>query len=240
MNLDSVIARVREELDSRRTHAEAMAARVAPPPPPRAPIEVGRLPREEPLADPQDRAGLLRLPPQAFIAAAYRILLGREVDPQGEAHYGGVLARAERTRLEVLLEIAASAEAAPSRLPQWLREERARRERAAKGGIMAWLRGDGPGPDATRELECRELAALERERRLAAQVDLLAAAFEDLQARSLEEAQLLRAALAALEEAKAPRDACAALAAQVASLHARVRDLDEGLDAAGREPARDG
>jgi hypothetical protein len=73
-------------------------------------------------------AELMALHDDHFVAAAYRCLLGREVDFQGLAHYGGLLDQGA-SRTSILLELARSSEARgqPPRLPDlaaWLVRQR--------------------------------------------------------------------------------------------------------------------
>ncbi len=59
----------------------------------------------------QHVADFLALPPDVFLQAAYRTLLGREPDADGAAHYQRALLRGKLTRIEILGRLMLSPEA---------------------------------------------------------------------------------------------------------------------------------
>jgi hypothetical protein len=64
-----------------------------------------------PFLTPQHASDFLALPLDVFIGSAYRLLLGREPDAAGAAHYQRMLLRGSLTRIEMLGRLSFSAEA---------------------------------------------------------------------------------------------------------------------------------
>lgn len=227
MNVDALVARARDEIASRRTFATEMSVPAAAPasPPAWAPLEMARASEPAPRVDATHTDHLMSLTGSAFLAHAYRAVLGREVDPQALNHYLAMLLDGRRTRAEVLLELADSAEGRARPALHGLAALREQRDRSTGWrAIVDFLRR---GPQLLRDVERRAHEVAERERRMALVVDSVAAAVATLQARLAEEARDVRGLVHAVDDSKAPRQASLHMAMHLAALQTRVAELQE-------------
>ncbi len=223
MNLDALVARARDEVAQRRTFVEQMSAsdpRLERPPRDCA-ADVAAVAEPEPREEAMDVEALMPLAGRAFVTQAYRAVLGREPDAAGLGYHAEALREGRMKRADVLLSLAESAEgrARPRPLPGL---DLLGRQRARHAGMLGrwWAIVDflREGPAMRRLAERREHEAAERERRLAAAIESLAATLDDVQAQ-----------VRALDESKAPREPALHLAMHVVALQSRVKELQEVL-----------
>jgi len=225
MDVDALVARARDEVAARRTFAAQMSASDKPLEPRLRDCAAAVAAATEPEtpANAASAEALMPLSGHAFVALAYRAVLGREADAAGLDYHAGALREGRMTRADLLLTLAESAEgrARPQPLPGL---DVLGRRRARHAGMMGrwWAIVDflREGPAMRRLAERREHEAAERERRQAAAIAAVAATLEDLHAQ-----------VRSLDESKAPREPSVHLAMLVASLQSRVKELQEAAEA---------
>lgn len=221
MNVDALVARARDEVAARRTFATEMSSGGSE-------IEGGATRQDAPLPvaalpDPRVEAthsdALMPLAGRAFVASAYRAVLGREADAHGLEHFTAELRAGRLTRADLLLALAQSEEGrAKAQCLAGLEAlgERRLRHEGFLGRLRALRDFLREGPALRRELERLEHDLAEREHHLASVIDALASALGETRQR-----------LQALDDAKAPREASLHVAMHVAALQTRVRELQE-------------
>jgi len=233
MNVDALVARARDEVATRRTFAAQMSSSDTRLDRPLRDYEAAvaaidaagadAAAAPEPSLEAASAEALMPLAGRAFVAQAYRAVLGREADGAGLDYHTEALRQGRMTRADVLLSLAESAEgrARPRPLPGL---HLLGRQRARHSGMMGrwWAIVDflREGPAMRRLAERREHEVAERERLLAAAIGSLAAVLNDVQAQ-----------LCALDESKAPREPSLHLAMHVAALQSRVKELQEAAAA---------
>jgi hypothetical protein len=238
MNVDALVARARDEIATRHTFAAQMSVSDTRPGSSSrdfaAPVSAAADP--EPPVQAASVEALMTLAGHAFVAQAYRAVLGREADGEGLEYHAEALREGRMTRADVLLSLAESAEgrARPQPLPGLaaLGRKRARRT-GFLGRWWAMLDFLREGPAMRVQLERREHQVAERERRLSEEIRALAGGIQSLAAgiQSLAaDVDDVRAQVLALDESKAPREPSLHLAMHLAALQTRVKELAEAVE----------